>query len=304
MSGSLYRLLVDNFPADRGRIALKEPGGRRFSFGDLEARSARYARGLAGLGVSKGDRVAVQAPKSPEALFLYLACLRAGAVFLPMNPAYTDHEAAYLLGDAAPGLFVCDPAREAGLGPVAKAAGVAHLLTLGEDGAGSLADAVAAEAAEFETVPCADGDLAALLYTSGTTGKPKGAMLSHRNLADNGLVLRDTWGITGDDVLIHALPIFHTHGLFVACHTFLLAGGRMLWLPRFDLESVLEALAQASVMMGVPTFYTRLLADARFDRARCAGMRLFTSGSAPLLAERPTRPSRRAAATPSWNATA
>ncbi len=215
-----------------------------------------------------------------RALFLYLGCLRAGLVALPMNPAYRADEVGYMLANAEPTIFVGDPARMDELRPQAP-----HLLTLDAKGRGSLADAAAAEPADLEPAHMAARISAVMLYTSGTTGRPKGAPLSHANLASNAQVLAEAWAFTGDDVLLHALPVFHAHGLFVASHVSLLSGATMLWLDRFDARRVVELLPQATVMMGVPTFYTRLLDEPGFDRQTCRNIRLFVSGSAPLLAE-------------------
>ena len=228
--------------------------------------------------------MAVQLAKSPEALAIYGAALAVGAVFMPLNPAYTAAELDYFLGNATPRLLLCDPLRREALAPVAARHGAA-LMTLDGAGGGSFAEAMAGQAARFEPEDCGPEDLAAILYTSGTTGRSKGAMLTHRNLLSNAEVLAELWRFTNADVLLHALPIFHTHGLFVASNVALFSGGTMIFLPGFDLAAVLRLLPQATVMMGVPTFYTRLLADARFDRRLAAGMRLFVSGSAPLLAE-------------------
>ncbi len=258
--------------------------GARLSHGALWQGAERMAAALLRAGVGPGERVAVQAGKSVAMLELYLGALLAGAVFLPLNPAYTPGEVAYFLADAGPRVFVCDPAREAVLAPVAREAGVAVLLTLAADGRGSLAEAAGAERAGFEAVARGREDLAAILYTSGTTGRSKGAMLSHRALASNSLTLRDYWRFSAEDVLIHALPIYHTHGLFVATNIMLMAGGSCLFLPRFDARAVVGLMPRASALMGVPTFYTRLLAEPGLgDAAR--GMRLFVSGSAPLLAQ-------------------
>jgi len=282
---NLYALLQQHFPADRRQTVLETSDGERMSYADLEAGSGRIARLLRDCGVQPGDRVAAQIEKSPEALLLYLAVLRAGAVYLPLNTAYKGGEVAYFLQDAEPRVLVCSPANEPALGETARRAGVGSLLTLGEAGDGSLMERSASLEPETAIVARSDDDLAAILYTSGTTGRSKGAMLSHGNLGSNSLTLRDTWGFTADDVLIHALPIFHTHGLFVATHCVLLSGSRMLFVNRFDADTVLDLLPRATTMMGVPTFYTRLLASPRLTREACAHMRLFVSGSAPLLAE-------------------
>ncbi|KAF0137203.1 MAG: malonyl-CoA synthase, partial [Rhodospirillaceae bacterium] len=237
---------------------------------------------LASLGCVKGDRVAVQVDKSPAALFLYLACLRVGLVFLPLNTAYRDDEVDYLIGDAEPAVVVASPAaaiKEA----TALRHGCRHFFTLAADGSGSFPSL--SPVRPFTSCPCAPDDTAALLYTSGTTGRPKGAILTHRNLAANGEALRTSWAFTADDVLLHALPIFHAHGLFVACHCVLLSGACMIWLPAFNRIEVITRLPRATVFMGVPTYYTRLLAGADLTAATCAQMRLFISGSAPLLPE-------------------
>ncbi|WP_439139567.1 malonate--CoA ligase [Roseicyclus sp.] len=242
------------------------------------------AHALVSLGLVAGDRVAVHIEKSPQALALYAACIKAGVVFLPLNTAYTAKELEYFVGDSEAALFVCDPAEADAMGPIAAAAD-ARLHTLGGDGGGSLSDLVASQPTGFHAVPRNADDLAALLYTSGTTGRSKGAMLTQANLLSNARALVDCWRFSADDVLLHALPIFHSHGLFVATNVMLLAGGAIIFLPKFDLETVLARLPQATTMMGVPTFYTRLLDDARFDRDLVGHMRLFISGSAPLLAE-------------------
>jgi len=251
----------------------------------MHARSAQYANALVGLGVKPGDRVTLQVDKSVEAIFAYLGTVRAGAVFLPLNTAYTGPEVEYFLGDAQPTVFVCDPAHKAALAPIAKAQGVAHLLTLDAAGQGSLSTAADAAPTIFDDVARAPDDLAALLYTSGTTGRSKGAMLTHDNLASNAIALVDTWRFTADDVLIHALPIFHTHGLFVATNVTLFAGSSMIFLGKFDPDLILSLMGRASVMMGVPTFYVRLLKHAGLTKDATSGMRLFISGSAPLLAD-------------------
>jgi malonyl-CoA/methylmalonyl-CoA synthetase len=260
-----------------------DTAAQRYSYGDLDRLSAALGHRLRALGVDKGDRVAVQVEKSPQAVFLYLACLRIGAVYLPLNTGYTLRELDYFFGDAEPQVIVCDPAKESDVGGIA---GVRAVVTLDAEGTGSLVDgAPTGHPADLEPVACDADDLAALLYTSGTTGRSKGAMLTHGNLASNALALRETWGFTGADVLLHVLPIYHTHGLFVAINTVLLAGARMLFLPRFDPDAVIPALAQATVMMGVPTYYTRLLARADFTADAARPIRVFISGSAPLLEE-------------------
>ncbi|HEX7758986.1 MAG TPA: AMP-binding protein, partial [Caulobacteraceae bacterium] len=257
MNANLYALLASRFPADRSAPCLLLPDAGVISYGELESGVGRLAALLKAKGVAPGDRVAVQAPKTPESLMLYLATLQAGGVFLPLNTAYTPAEVRYFLDDAEPKLFVTDAV------PLAREAAALE----------PLADIHQAAA----------GDLAAIIYTSGTTGRSKGAMLSHGNLAANALALHTAWGFQPGDVLLHALPIFHVHGLFIALHCTLLNASPIIWLARFDDTEVLSLLPRATVLMGVPTFYTRLLANPGFTRAAAAHMRLFVCGSAPLL---------------------
>lgn len=280
-----YALIARCFPGDPQTPALETDEGGAWTYGDLHQESARYAHLLQALGLKPGDRVAAQVEKSPQALVLYLATLRAGMAFLPLNTAYQSREIEYFLKDARPGLMVCHPDARDRIEPLARRAGTRHLLTLDELGHGTLADAARRQPARFDTVPRSADDLACIIYTSGTTGRSKGAMISHGNLSSNGLTLRDYWGFTGRDVLIHALPLFHIHGLFVAAHCALLSGARMIFRRRFDAATAIRDFRRATVLMGVPTFYTRLLHEPALDREACAGMRLFVSGSAPLLAE-------------------
>lgn len=283
MNANLFDILARGI-SDPAKVAIETGTGDKTTYADLMAETARAANVLASLGVQPGDRVAVQVEKSVAAIVLYLATARAGGVFLPLNTGYTPAEVEYFLGDAKPAVFVCDPARLASLEPVATKLG-ATVLTLDTNGAGTLADAARAASDSFETVDRAADDLAALLYTSGTTGRSKGAMLTHGNLVSNALALRETWRYTADDVLIHALPIFHTHGLFVATNITLFSGASMLFLPKFDVDRIFELLPRATVLMGVPTFYVRLLQDDWLTAEATQHMRLFVSGSAPLLAE-------------------
>jgi malonyl-CoA/methylmalonyl-CoA synthetase len=251
-----------------GRVLVQGGPGEGVSYAQALARAGGFARALVRRGVRPGDRVAVQVDKAVEALWLYLGCLRAGAAFLPLNPAYTWAETEYFLRDAEVALFVAEAAR------------------VTEAGSGVTLAQFASEAGEaaFDDVPATGKTLAAILYTSGTTGRSKGVMLSRDNLASNAAVLTEVWAFTGEDVLLHVLPIFHTHGLFVATNTVLTAGASMIFLPAFTPDAVFTALPRASVMMGVPTHYTRLLADARLTREAVGHMRLFISGSAPLSA--------------------
>ncbi|MGL4557440.1 MAG: malonate--CoA ligase [Afipia sp.] len=282
-NANLFSRLFDGL-ADTGRLAIETAGGTRISYADLIAHAGRTANVIVSRGVKPGDRVAAQTEKSVEALVLYLATVRAGAVFLPLNTAYTLNELDYFIGDAEPSLIVCDPSKADGIRALAAKSG-ARIETLDADGKGSLSDGAANASAEFATVPRAGDDLAAILYTSGTTGRSKGAMLTHDNLASNSHSLVDYWRFTQDDVLIHALPIYHTHGLFVASNVTLFARASMIFLPKLDPELIIKLMQRATVLMGVPTFYTRLLQSPNLTRDSTSHMRLFISGSAPLLAE-------------------
>ncbi|MCM2129764.1 malonate--CoA ligase [Larsenimonas rhizosphaerae] len=285
MNHNLYLQFQTHFDQQPDKVLMATLEGDTHTYGEVQDTAMKMVGVLRRLGVAQGDRVVVQVEKSAQALMLYLACLRAGAVYLPLNTAYTDNEVAYFLQDAEPRLVVCDPARRDSHRALAEAHGVAHVETLGNDCSGSLMAQVADEAPDRTIAEMGADDLAAILYTSGTTGRSKGAMLSHRNLAANSQALVDTWQFTRDDHLLHALPIFHTHGLFVACNIILTAGASMTLLPGFDAQALLSLMPQATVLMGVPTFYTRLLDQPGLDRTSTAAMRLFISGSAPLLAE-------------------
>ena len=257
------------------------PGGDQITYGAFLEDAARYAHVLVAQGLRPGDRLAVQIPKSPQALILYAAAVQAGVIFLPLNTAYTGREVAYFLDNSGARLLVCDPANAAELSPLMDG----RVLTLDAQGQGSLQAAAAAQPREFATVPRTEADLAAFLYTSGTTGRSKGAMLTQANLLSNAETLAAHWHFTKDDVLLHALPIYHTHGLFVALNVMLSVGGAMIFLPKFDQDQMIALMPRATTMMGVPTFYTRLLDDPRFTADLTRDMRLFISGSAPLLAD-------------------
>jgi malonyl-CoA/methylmalonyl-CoA synthetase len=261
------------------------PIGGVVSLADLWEGAARLAGFLSATGIAPDDRVVVQVEKSITALQLYLGTVMAGAVFVPLNTAYTGAEVSYFIDNARPTLFVCDPARFDALRPVVTGAGCARILTLDARGQGTLVEGLGDGMPLAAPMPRGPRDLAAILYTSGTTGRSKGAMLSHAALLSNSATLAKLWRFTPEDVLIHALPIYHTHGLFVASNVALLSGASTIFLPGFDAPTILDAMPRATAMMGVPTFYTRLLADDRLDQARAANMRLFISGSAPLLAE-------------------
>src|SRR5271169_4269863 len=283
-SANLFDLMEARAP-ELGKLALETGDATALTYGELFARSAQAAHVLAALGVEPGDRVAAQIEKSTDVIVVTLACLRAGAVLLPLNTAYTLAELEYFLGDAEPALTLCRPDWLEPVRTLAQKLGLARVESLGVRRDGTFAEAISAAPAAFETVPRASGDLAAILYTSGTTGRSKGAMLTHENLSSNALTLIDCWRFGPADRLVHALPVFHTHGLFVAVNVALLSGATMIFMPRFDPEAVMAALPEATAMMGVPTFYTRLLDHSGLDRDICAKMRLFVSGSAPLLTE-------------------
>ncbi len=276
--------LLNSVSDDRG-TCLIQPDGREITYAALAAKASRYANVLTELGCKVGDRVAVQTPKTVEALALYLGTLMAGLIYLPLNNAYKPTEINYFLGDAEPRVFVCTPKDNADLQDICISAGVIHLETLGTDDHGSMMAKAAAASDQFETLHRDQDDLAAILYTSGTTGRSKGVMLSHNNLLSNTRALIDYWKISSNDVLLHALPVFHTHGLFVGLGTTFLAGASAIYLPRFDVDELVRHLPKATTMMGVPTFYSRLLSHPEFNRELVAHMRLFVSGSAPLSAE-------------------
>lgn len=277
-SNNFYSLLASRFAA--GTTFIRSPGGEDLhSYQDLATRSAAYAARFTGLGLSKGDRVIVQVEKSVECLFIYFACLRAGLIYLPLNTAYLRSEVEYFVDNSEPSLVVCDPAKRGIFDEIARC----PVLTLDKAGNGSVSDAL--PAATFNTVACDKQDTAVILYTSGTTGQPKGAMITHGNLAANALALYETWGWTHGDILLHALPIFHIHGLFVATHLAVLNASPIVFLPRFSPDQIIRSLPASTVYMGVPTNYTRLLAKPGFNKEACRNMRLFTSGSAPLLVQ-------------------
>ncbi|KYK46928.1 malonyl-CoA synthase [Bradyrhizobium liaoningense] len=282
-NANLFSRLFDGLD-DPKRLAIETHDGAHISYGDLIARAGQMANVLVARGVKPGDRVAVQVEKSVANIVLYLGTVRAGAVYLPLNTAYTLNELDYFICDAEPALVVCDPSKAEGLAPIAAKVN-AKVETLGPDGKGSLTEAADKASSEFATVPRENDDLAAILYTSGTTGRSKGAMLTHDNLASNSLSLVDYWRFTDKDVLIHALPIYHTHGLFVATNVTLFARASMIFLPKLDPDLIIKLMARATVLMGVPTFYTRLLQNPALSRETTKHMRLFVSGSAPLLAD-------------------
>jgi malonyl-CoA/methylmalonyl-CoA synthetase len=283
--GNLFRHLEAAITKAGEKPVFLVPGATAVSYRRLAAEISKYANALTACGVKPGDRVAVQVEKSVANVCLYLACLKAGAVFNPLNTAYTAAELEYFIEDAEPALVVVSSATAVKLCASKIKESLVRLETLEADGSGSLADLAAAQSPSFSTVPRDAKDMAALLYTSGTTGRSKGAMITHENLTTNALTLSSYWGFRDDDVLLHALPIFHVHGLFVALHTALLNGCTMHWLAKFELDEVMHLLPKSTAIMGVPTFYTRLLGVSQFGKDHCARLRLAISGSAPLLAE-------------------
>ena len=286
---NLFAALRAAFPASLDAVAIETDNGLSYSWADLDRASAMLANLLQSLGLPAGSRVAVQVEKSVEALMLYLATLRAGYVFLPLNTAYQSAEIAYFIGNAEPAVVVCSSKNFGWVSKIAFKAGTQHVFTLDDDRSGSLLERAAHCSDQHAVAVMQEDELAAILYTSGTTGRSKGAMLSHGNLLSNARVLRDYWGWKkpeeGGDVLIHALPIFHVHGLFVAIHGALISGSKMIWLAKFDPKLVVEKLPEATVFMGVPTLYVRLLAQPGLNAQACRNMRLFIAGSAPLLME-------------------
>jgi len=274
MSDNLFDTLRERFAHRLDATALDVPAGPTWTYRQLDDRSAAMAGALHELGVRTGDRVVVQVDKSPDAVALYLACLRSGAVYLPLNTAYTRAEVRFFVDDAEPALVIGRPDSLGDLDVV--------MSSLGSDGTGTFADATAAARPIVSVVDRHADDLAAMLYTSGTTGRSKGAMLTHDNLRSNAEALHEIWGFGPDDVLLHTLPVFHVHGLFVALHCAMLGGNEIIFLPRFEPGEVIANLPRSTVMMGVPTQYVRLLADDRFDADTCSNVRLFTSGSAPM----------------------
>ncbi|MEL7044883.1 MAG: malonyl-CoA synthase [Pseudomonadota bacterium] len=285
MNHNLYAHFASRFVDDRDRPLLETSEGQSYRFADIDHRAAQIAEVLVSRGVRTGDRVSVQVEKSAENLSLYFACLRAGAVYQPLNRGYRRTELEYFIGNAEPALVICDSSSEAELRAIASQAGTDQVLTLDGDGSGSLGQAADTMPGDFGVLQREADDLAALLYSSGTTGVPKGIMLTHGNLLANGETLVDAWGFTSSDRLLHALPIFHVHGLFVAVSCVMLSGASMRWLAGYDAERVLSYLSECTVFMGVPTYYTRLLAEPGLTTDACTGMRLFVSGSAPLLEE-------------------
>ncbi len=284
-NGNLFAALRAAFPPNLDAPAIETDDGLSYSWRDLERATAMLANLLESLDLPAGARIAVQVEKSVEAMLLYLATLRAGFVYLPLNAAYQSAEIEYFICNAQPAVVVCSGKNFGWVSKIAFQAGVRNVFTLDDDRSGSLLERAAACPDQHQVAHCGPDALAAIVYTSGTTGRSKGAMLSHGNLLSNALVLKDYWGWRPGDVLIHALPIFHVHGLFVAIHGALLNGSKMIWLGKFDPKRVLQKMPEATLFMGVPTLYVRLLNEPGLNRETARTMRLFISGSAPLLIE-------------------
>ncbi len=284
-NSNLFSALRANFPKDLNAVAVETDQGLLYSWHDLERSTAMLANLLKSLDLPVGARIAMQVEKSVEAMMLYLATLRAGYVFLPLNTAYQSAEIEYFIENAEPAVVVCSAKNFGWVSKIAFKAGTQNVFTLDDDRTGTLLDRAAHCSDQHDAVPRQADDLAAILYTSGTTGRSKGAMLTHGNLLSNALTLKDYWGWKNGDVLIHALPIFHVHGLFVALHGALINGSKMIWMAKFDPKLVLKKLPEATVFMGVPTLYVRLLAEPGLNQEACRHMRLFIAGSAPLLIE-------------------
>lgn len=282
---NLYTHFRRQVDAHKNDELLCTDDGRSYTYGEIDQKSGAMASFLTSLGIEAGDRISIQVEKSPETLCLYLACLRAGFVFHPLNMAYTTGELEYFLNNAEPAAVICDPSREIPIKEIADRAGAQWVFTLDSDGNGTLPDRSNGATSDFGVVPRAADDMAALLYSSGTTGVPKGIMLTHANLLKNTEALVDAWGFTDQDRLLHALPIFHVHGLFVAIGCVMLSGASMRWLTAYNPQAVMRFLSECTVLMGVPTYYTRLLALSTFTAETAKNIRLFISGSAPLLEE-------------------
>ena len=285
---NLFAALRAAFPADLDAPAIEtadSPERLVYTWRDIDHATAMIANLLQSLALPAGARVAVQTEKSVEALMLYLGVLRAGYVYLPLNTAYQSSEIEYFIGNAEPSVVVCSGKNFGWVSKIAFQAGTQHVFTLNEDRTGTLLERAQHHGVQHEPAQRGADELAAILYTSGTTGRSKGAMLTHGNLLSNAQTLHAYWGWRADDVLIHALPIFHVHGLFVASNGALLAGAKMIWFSKFDPRAVAARLPEATVFMGVPTLYVRLLAEPAVNRDSCARMRLFLAGSAPLLIE-------------------
>ena len=279
--GNLYLTYREGFPKDLKSPFLENCDGSFVTYGELEEQSSEYANGFYDLGLQPGDRVSVQVEKSPEVIFIYLACLRSNLIFHPLNTAYKEAELSFFLDDAEPSIFICKKEIYNNFSSLDLKKTPQNIFTLEFDEATSIQHIK--KKGEHKVMDCSSEDTAALLYSSGTTGKPKGIMLTHGNIGSNAQALKEAWNFTQEDCLLHALPIYHVHGLFVALGCVFLSGSRILWMNAFNVDEVQEAIPKCSVMMGVPTYYTRLLSNPKLNHDTAANMRVFISGSAPLL---------------------
>ena len=284
VKGNLYTSYKEGFKNNLEGQFLYDDKGLNITYRELDSETAKLANGLKELGLSEGDRVTVQVDKCIEMVYLYLACVRSNIIFHPLNPAYKEKELSYFLDDAKPSLFISNEETISSISDLSLEHSIDHLFVLNNDGSGNFSDISTSED-NYITVACSDDDIAALLYSSGTTGKPKGIMLSHGNISSNAESLVKAWGFQESDCLLHALPIYHVHGLFVALGCVLMTGSKLKWLESFDADVVLKSIPECTVMMGVPTYYTRLLKRDLLDSKLTEGIRLFISGSAPLLEE-------------------
>ena len=284
VKGNLYNSYKEGFKNNLEGQFLYDDKGLNVTYRELDSETAKLANGLKELGLSEGDRVTVQVDKCIEMVYLYLACVRSNIIFHPLNPAYKEKELSYFLDDAKPSLFISNEETISSISDLSLEHSIDHLFVLNNDGSGNFSDISTSED-NYITVACSDDDIAALLYSSGTTGKPKGIMLSHGNISSNAESLVKAWGFQESDCLLHALPIYHVHGLFVALGCVFMTGAKLKWLESFDADVVLKSIPECTVMMGVPTYYTRLLKRDLLDSKLTEGIRLFISGSAPLLEE-------------------
>ena len=281
--GNLFSSYSKGFPEDLNRVFIEHIEGSIITYRDLLDQSEKYANGFKALGLQAGDRVSIQVSKSPEVVFIYLACLRSNLIFHPLNTAYKEKELSFFLNDAKPSVFICEQEVSDKIASLDIDQLPSNIYTLLPNQKGTIHDIKVP--GNHEVQDCPEEQIAALLYSSGTTGKPKGIMLSHGNIGSNAHALKEAWQFTSDDCLLHALPIYHVHGLFVALGCALLSGSKVLWLDTFNPDAVVNALPNCTVMMGVPTYYTRLLSNEKLNKEVVKNIRIFISGSAPLLEE-------------------
>ena len=279
--GNLYLTYREGFPKDLSSPFLQQYDGSIITYKDVEDQSCQYANGFNDIGLRPGDRVSIQVNKSPEVIYIYMACLRANLIFHPLNTAYKENELSFFLNDARPSLFICEKQIYDSISSLELPSKPQNIYTLNSDENESIRHIK--REGDHEAVACLKDDTAALLYSSGTTGKPKGIMLSHENIRSNALALKEAWNFNTEDSLLHALPIYHVHGLFVALGCVFLSGSKIIWIDAFDVDKVIEILPKCTVMMGVPTYYTRLISNPNLNKQVLGNIRVFISGSAPLL---------------------